>query len=252
MSNLILTNTAISIASTIKSTAFYRAYRARLSRHERSYYKVLVKYLKEQERLILRSLKGGKGMFYKAIDPIEAIMALIESEGERLIDMSAKPITLAIGTGSDLASAQINGTALLEGEMDDLFFARQPKLRGITANLFKELKSNINTGLSEGETISEIADRVRSIYDVNEWRATRIARTEVSSAMGKGSLTTYENNGIEKKIWIDTADDLTRDTHAQNAADGPIPIDGVFSGTGEQHPGESEINCRCAIAAHIE
>ena len=54
-----------------------------------------------------------------------------------------------------------------------------------------------------------------------------IARTETGASVNVGQVSTYKATGIEKKEWISTLDDRTRESHLQ--MDGVIAdIDSTF------------------------
>lgn len=104
-----------------------------------------------------------------------------------------------------------------------------------------------NISMSEG--------RARIEYEFGRVRAERIARTEITGAMNGGGVSVYKSNGIERKEWITTLDDLTRETHIQ--ANGQIvTINDTFEVGGEElaHPGDPNgspgeiVNCRCSVA----
>jgi SPP1 gp7 family putative phage head morphogenesis protein len=124
----------------------------------------------------------------------------------------------------------------------------------------KMLKKTLSEGIAAGESIKELSDRVNQVYDFAErYRADRIARTESGSAYNGGGQVLRDDEGIEKKTWISTLDDKTRDWHRE--VDGQIvKNDEAFSVGGEdlQYPcdpaGSSKnvCNCRCDSTGYIE
>lgn len=125
----------------------------------------------------------------------------------------------------------------------------------------KQLNSKLIQGLENGESIMDIANRMLSVVGKNnEASAMRNARTMVTSAENHGRLDSYENLAsqgvVQKKVWIATADDRTRESHLDMDGE-EVDIDEEFS-NGCQFPADescgdpSEVwNCRCSMRSHI-
>lgn len=55
-----------------------------------------------------------------------------------------------------------------------------------------------------------------------------------------------------EKFWSTVNDDRVTATHRKNQADGYIPLDQAFSGTGDQlPPGSDNPRCRCAVTYRL-
>jgi len=96
-----------------------------------------------------------------------------------------------------------------------------------------------------------------------KYRREMIARTETIKASNAGSVALFESWGVvEKKEWLATGDDRTRDTHLRAWADyseggtpGPIPLGAAFQvgGSSLRFPGDPRgaasetVNCRCTV-----
>ena len=91
-----------------------------------------------------------------------------------------------------------------------------------------------------------------------------IARTEKGASVNVGQVSTYKATGIEKKEWISTLDDRTRESHLM--MDGVIAdIDATFEVVNETEGGVDNMQypldpngsagnvcgCRCTIAPVI-
>lgn len=138
--------------------------------------------------------------------------------------------------------------------------ARANQLAGqVTDTTYNQITDALAEGVGKGETISEIADRVRAVFNnADTSRATTIARTEVISAYNASGATVAGQLGADVvggQQWITTEDARTRPEHA--AADGEIVnIGEPFVGTGEPlaYPGDPAgspgniVNCRCVVA----
>lgn len=249
MSSVYKDNITKLLQKQIRRGVFRGVFLIRQRAQERRYNKSLIEFFNGQERRVLNMIKGKKSYRVKDID-ID-LYSMWDGETNLLVDVSTPHITSSIKSGSELAANQINGNILYDNDVADILLKRTNRIKKISNNVYNQLKIEIHEGLSQGETLNQIGDRIRQHYDTTEASAMRIARTETSSAISEASLETYKNNGIEKKIWISSRDNRTRETHYANDLQGPIPVDQAFGGTGERFCGEREISCRCCIASYI-
>jgi hypothetical protein len=102
---------------------------------------------------------------------------------------------------------------------------------------------------------------VKEGFEINTWRALRIARTEVMSASNTGAMAGAKSLNMPMvKYWIATYDSRTRDTHMVIEEQNPKDIDSDFQvggqpmlQPGDPRGGASEvINCRCTIAFQVK
>ena len=120
----------------------------------------------------------------------------------------------------------------------------------------QEILQSVTRGLNQGLSYSAMAEEITKITDRQYWRSLRVARTEASRIQSQAHLDADDlvnELGIEnRKRWIATIDDRTRDNHADmdgeyadkngifhlpGGASGPAPgLTGVAS---------EDINCRC-------
>jgi SPP1 gp7 family putative phage head morphogenesis protein len=128
----------------------------------------------------------------------------------------------------------------------------------VTATTFDAIREQLNAGVAEGESIPQLAKRIRHLFQVaSDTRARTIARTEVISAYNGASEATVASYGADVvggKEWIATHDTRTREDHRH--ADGqikgmaePFIVGGVpmtYPGDPIAPPGEV-VNCRCTI-----
>lgn len=143
------------------------------------------------------------------------------------------------------------------------------RVRDITDTTRELLRDAITRGVENGDSIPDIAQSILDMYDqwagrgdsdIDATRAMRIARTETGMAANRGANEgagmIAEDAGLQlESIWLATADDRTRETHA--AIDGErVPYGEPFS-NGLLYPGdpsgplEETVNCRCAIAHQV-
>jgi 8-oxo-dGTP pyrophosphatase MutT (NUDIX family) len=133
------------------------------------------------------------------------------------------------------------------------------RLTGIGDVVWDDMRTQLALGYEAGESIEQLATRLRQVAKISEPRAQTIARTEVVPAANFGSLQQLKVAGFTddecQKEWLATNDARTREAH--RLADGqrvgvnqPFKVDGDFL----QVPGdptgryENVVNCRCSIA----
>ena len=123
----------------------------------------------------------------------------------------------------------------------------------------QKITSAITQGILQGESIPNIAKRLRSVTGMNQKAAIRNARTYTTAAENGGRVDSYkraQGMGIVlDQEWMATLDGRTRISHRH--LDGEVvPVGGVFS-NGCRYPGDPDgapeeiYNCRCTLVAKI-
>ncbi len=116
----------------------------------------------------------------------------------------------------------------------------------------------------EGDSVDEIARKIKKDAKFGIKRSRTIARTESTKAVNMATDQAYQTaaaNGINiRKEWLSSRDDKVRETHVE--LDGQtvgVNEDFVVKSTGASGPspaafGEAseDINCRCTIIAVVE
>ncbi len=118
------------------------------------------------------------------------------------------------------------------------------------------LRDVLKESIANGEGVKQAEKRIGQVFDVARGaRTERIARTEIIGALNNGSMEAYKQSGIvKKKEWIDSRDNLVRDTHQIDGEQ--TGLDDNFS-NGLAFPGdpsgsaEEIINCRCTLTAVV-
>lgn len=126
-----------------------------------------------------------------------------------------------------------------------------------------QLRDEINTGLKEGETITQIGERVNKVFDFAEkYRGMRIARTETGDAENAGMLDVWKEDGrTEEKEWLHGGGGETPRPEHQAMTGEKVGIDETFS-NGLQYPCDPNasvddllaqtINCTCTLLPVIK
>lgn len=131
--------------------------------------------------------------------------------------------------------------------------------------IVRKLTSELTTSILKGESIPDMAKRVKTIMENNLADSVRIARTETTRVENSARYDVGkegERRGFTMlKEWVATPDDRTRPEHIE--ADGQrVPLDEPFNVGGElmMFPGDislgasgwNTINCRCSMVNVIE
>jgi uncharacterized protein with gpF-like domain len=80
---------------------------------------------------------------------------------------------------------------------------------GIDQTTADALRDELMAGMEDGETISQLANRISDISDewVEGWRSEMIARTETARAFTTGHIEAWRSTGVvSRKVWISSGD----------------------------------------------
>lgn len=130
----------------------------------------------------------------------------------------------------------------------------------------KLIKLVLEQSATEGWGADETARAIRKslLSDgqaINQWRALRIARTEIVTASNQGAMEGAKSLDMPmEKFWIATYDSRTRDTHSVMEEQNPKDMsedfqvgDYMMDSPGDASGGPEEtINCRCSIAFDVK
>lgn len=116
---------------------------------------------------------------------------------------------------------------------------------------FKQLSKLIAQGMTDGKSVDEIARAIRGYFDdMSVARSKTIARTETGRLVSMATQEAYhQSEFVTGKEWLTAGDDKVRPEHQMNAGV-IVSTDEAFP-DGEHFPGESSINCRCALAPAV-
>jgi HK97 family phage portal protein len=122
----------------------------------------------------------------------------------------------------------------------------------VVGTIKEQVRTRVIDGIDNGLGSDEIARNLSEFFDSqSKWRAERIARTEVISSYGEGSLEGYRQSGrVKMKRWLTANDDRVDDECLANQDDGPIGLSASFS-SGHAAP-PVHPNCRCTLIPEVE
>ena len=133
---------------------------------------------------------------------------------------------------------------------EEIVEALANKIVNVSNYTYKLVSKQVRDGINAGETIDQIANRVKSVYKFQSSRARVIARTETLKIIEGTTDKRYRDSGVEMKAWLSTGGGHSREEHSANADQGPIPYDQVFQ-NGQMTPADGSasqiINCRCTL-----
>ena len=132
------------------------------------------------------------------------------------------------------------------------------RLWNLGDQVWNQVRDQLAVGYDSGESMTQLAARIRDVSDLTEAKALALARTEVASAANQGTLYQMLVAGFTdqecEKGWLATEDERTRPFHV--AADGQwvgVLQPFLVGGEGLQCPGDPTgrpdniINCRCTL-----
>lgn len=131
--------------------------------------------------------------------------------------------------------------------------------------LLELLRKTLAESLEEGDGLEVMKDKLQkasaSVFqELSDVRSYLIARTETGASVNFGQMATYQATGIEKKEWISTLDDRTRETHLMMDGkvaniDETFEVENINGGVDNMlYPSDPNgsagnvCNCRCVVA----
>jgi hypothetical protein len=194
----------------------------------------------------------------------DRILPDAEEWGEKLAD-STKPVyESALLVGAAARAGDLEVAAVIQSIRADLALWIQEvctdKIKFISPRLNLALKRSLVEGALLGETIDQLATRVKRIHNQAGNRAFTIARTEVGKAAEYGAYKESTESGLVEGHWWIPGGTNIRESHAlmrgQFAALGTPFTTG--DGNALMHPHDPEgiakevINCKCILRARLK
>lgn len=184
-------------------------------------------------------------------------------QDEKLKDRAKQYILLGLKEGVNFGKAMLNrkdakdfNDDALNAKIINYLIMRADKITMINDTIKNQIKNSLAEGIQAGETILQLSDRVRDIYNMAAARSLLIARTETTGAVNGGSSLYYESAGVKKKEWLTARDNAVR--HSHRTLDGQkVGLNDDFS-NGLAFPGdmkgppEETCNCRCTLIPVVE
>lgn len=114
--------------------------------------------------------------------------------------------------------------------------------------LVTSLRRNITSGLIAGDSVQQMARRLRREMDSSRYASERIIRTETGHVMNQGTKKSYQDNGLERYEFIAEIDNRTSDV-CRRLNEKVFKLENAVIGENfpPMHP-----NCRSAIMPAME
>lgn len=133
------------------------------------------------------------------------------------------------------------------------------KIKRIEETVLDQLTSSLKEGIKEGETLAELAGRIKHIHKNAGNRALTIARTEVGRAANHGAYEEAKEQGTEGHVWVTAQDKAVRDIHASMHGQFRKIGEPFVDGNGNEllypqdgaAPASTTVNCRCNLRERI-
>lgn len=232
--------------------ARWRNHERAMSALERKYIGDYRKFLLWYRDKMLASLPGGKAVKRDAApgDEEAARKAASQTEGT---------IRLSIKSGWDSLLAELEGMPAFDSSnpaVRALLMEREVSIAGATKTLADRMRATLAEGVDAGESVSQLADRIRSlIAEQYRGQATVIARNETAAAYSRARTEGMKQTGMSEGEWLTARDSRVRASHVQ--CDGQVRKlgDPFPNGLTEPHqagaPEEETIQCRCVLIPRV-
>lgn len=205
------------------------------------------------------------GLIVKEYNVEEMLLDIEEMQGvlgNRMRPTYFKALTLAL----EYTVEEVGGVAIFDISSPEIIKYNdkvQSTLLGTAPKTIqKSVKSSLLDGISNGETLGQLRDRVSEVYNISNshYKTLQVARTETTKFISGQRDIMHTLQGIEKGDWLSAGDEATRDHHLTFGAVGPQPMDfnylelvggvGILTHPGDMRaPAKEVINCRCAKIA---
>lgn len=142
------------------------------------------------------------------------------------------------------------------------------RLRVRRSRIITDIQETIGQGLYNGESYTEMSQRLKGSLEDNVNKSKRIVRTETHRVMEKSKLDSAQhavNQGVEmEKYWLDSSDERVRTSHRtmgeKYKKENAISLDenfvnnttgGAGPAPGQMGTAKDDINCRCIMVTVV-
>lgn len=202
------------------------------------------------------------------------LLSVFEGANNKLIAQVGPLIREGVRLGGQQIMDEAAAAAGKQADDSDLFNIADPQavsalrrrninISGINRTLQRQLRKQLADGVANGESMSQLTERVRKEYNLAGSRASTIARTEIGAAVEEGRAVGRVQARVPMKSWLWSRKETGRPWHMQtedNTIDSPIPNDSMFTiaqtGNRAPHPRASgtakdDINCGCTTISRF-
>ncbi len=236
--------------------------------HARPFERMMDGLFRNQEAEVLRNLKKAMGSDQSAAAKAQRaslnpdFVLFSREEAERIFAEVADPAfrdMLIAGLRKGLSDMGSDAEPVIGDRLSRWLDLSKKKFSfEVNDTTLAALKSELTIGLQEAESLAQISQRVKNVFQFAEdFRAQRIAVTEATGTLNSGILGAYRMGGEDDyKFWLTTRQSNVRDSH--QATDGQERgFDEPFqtgAGNALMYPGDRDcadpgdiINCYCTM-----
>ena len=184
-------------------------------------------------------------------------------ETEELTDTLTPLYVIAEKVGAEMVADEI-GVSFTWDPLDESFLKWQElRVTDIAPEMIETVEAGLRKTLTEGiiagESVAELGERIKDIYNFAIERVNTIARTESASMLENGRFQMMLNNGVQSHKWFTAMDSEVRTTH-RNLHGSVAPLGQKFKYVRGLNAGQASelrfptdmnasadevINCRC-------
>lgn len=212
---------------------FYKDRMANETKLEGLWKSKMTDFFMEQKKRFIDSLEKSNqsNVEYKSVSKTDEVTSTIQVINPLMYE--------TIMTGIAGASALIGEDMIMDMDFIKAWLDKVSEEIGesITETTIAEFEKTMKEGVTAGESLSELKDRVEKVFDFAvEYRAELIARTETSRGVAEAHRQTYEHYGFTDAEWLLSPDACST---CQDKASGSWTIKDI-AGQIPVHP-----NCKC-------
>jgi HK97 family phage portal protein len=204
------------------------------------------------ENQLTKLLKKFGGKKIKAIN-IDDYLLNEDEEAQVMVQVYQPLVKTTVKDGGERAAELVNSKFSMATESVKDYLKTVPLKFSFQINetTNEMLRNTLAEGVDNGESIPQLRERVKSMFDdMANYRAERIARTEVIKASNFASIEAFTQSGLVDEVqWLATPDDRL-DPECSDL-DGKVINLGSSFASGVEYP-PLHPNCRCTVVPVIK
>lgn len=211
---------------------FWRSFISSFAPLENRYASRLRRFFFDLRGRSLNALSEVYGQRAFSTGDVSAVLAWLMGAKREVQILSAPFFQAAFQSGGLMLLGEI-------GQEDSVFVQSQDALRflelkqntivGIVETVWSQVREQLVEGFSANESLTQTANRVRSVFNAAANRARTIARTEIGGALSGGRFEALQQQRVRHHSWLSARDPHVRDAHAPNSG-----VDGEVRKVGER------------------
>lgn len=205
-----------------------------------------------------KSLNASESINKATVNSTTLLLGILDILGKNKNSLAEalEPVYNEASIGADTLAVETVGVTAEPTISSTVVASMTNKIKDISNHTYRMLRTQVNEGIEAGESIDEIATRIKGVYKTSASRSRIIARTEVQGVVNRTADERYRKEGVKKKIWKSAGDKTVRKTHKENDKLGVVDYNYVYPNN-MTHPGASSgsasevIQCRCVLVPII-